>query len=142
MNRLYRGGKHPCYLAKDFDEAYALEFFNGSMHKYEFMDRITKHNSSLRWFANATHKALWDTSKGENGFICGITHMSTIPKYSIMEYNFKNDRSLTYCNMYGEVTGKEIVNQDEFEYKVLAQGWEVTFDILERKGYKIDRENL
>lgn len=141
-NRIYRDGKFKCYLAKDKDEAYRLGFFSGSIHRDELMERITKFNPTLRWFATPTHRALWDWTKGENGFICGIPHDSIIPKISIMEYNFDKDRRLNYTNMYGETTGSEIINMDEYKYQVLARGWESIFAIVEQNGYEIDKRGL
>ena len=142
FNRIYRNGQFKCFLAKDLDEAYKLKFFSGSITLYELMDRVVKHNKHLRWFANKTHKALWDTSKGERGFICGITNTSIIPRYSIMQYDFSKDKKVEWCNMYGEITGNETVNPDESEYQVLARGWEAIFNILEKKGYEIDKKGL
>lgn len=141
--RLYRDGcQYRTFLAKDLAEAHKLHFFGVTMHRDEFMDRVTKYNPDLRWFANATHRALWDTSKGERGFLCGITHMSSIPQYSILEYNFEKDKKLEYTNMYGEKTGSEIVNESEEEYSALARGWEVSLAIIEKQGYKIDRRGI
>lgn len=142
LNRLSRDGQYKCWLAKDLDEAYQLGFFNGSMTRYELMDRLTKHNKSLRWFANSTHRSLWDTDKGERGFICGITHNSIVPRYSIMQYDFSKDKKLTYCNAFGEVTESETTNADEEEYTALARGWEATLAIVERNGYVVDRRGL
>ena len=138
--RLYRDGtKYKCFLAKDLDEAYNLKFFGITMHRDELMERITKHNPDLKWKATETHRGLftWD-----NKFICGIPHFSTIPQFSIMEYNFGKDRKVIYTNMYGEVTGSEIVNDDETEYKVLARGWMAILDIVEAKGFKVNRHGL
>lgn len=141
-NRLYRDGtKFKTFLAKDLDEAYKLQFFGNSMTRWELEERLVKYNDTVCIKSNATHRALWDTSRAD-GFICGITHMMTIPQYSILEYNFTKDKKLEYVNMYGEVTGSEIVNQDEFEYKALARGWEVTLAMVEKQGYRVDRKGL
>lgn len=140
----YREGKFKCFLAVNLDEAYDLGFFQGSMNKYELIDRITRYNDDgdLKIFTNKTHKAIWNIRKGENGFICGIPHFSTIPKHSIMEYNFGKDKKLQYSNEYGEYTGTETINMDEFEYKVLARGWEPIFAIVEKNGFKVDTRGL
>lgn len=141
-SRVYRDGcQYKTFLAKDLDEAYQLQFFGRTMSRWELEERITKHNPTIMIKANATHRAIWDTSRTE-GFVCGMTHMMTIPQYSILEYNFEKDKKLTYTNMYGEETGSEIVNEDELEYKALARGWEVTLAILEKKGYRVDRKGL
>lgn len=141
-NRVYRDGQFKCFLAKDLDEAYSLKFFSGSMTRWELMDRITRYNPTLRWFANVNHRALWDTEKNENGFICGIAHNLTIPKYSVLEYDFGLDKKLTYCDMNGEITGSEIVNIKENEYKALIRGWATTLAIVKRKGYEVDERGL
>lgn len=141
-SRIYRDGRFKCFLAKDLDEAYSLKFFSGSMTRWELMDRITKYNPNLRWFANRTHRALWDIDKKDGGFICGIDHRMTIPRYSIMEYNFDLDKKINYCDMNGEATGSEIVNMKELEYKALARGWEAILSIVKRKGYKIDERGI
>ena len=141
--RLYRNGQYKCFLVKDLDEAYSLGLYCSRMHRDEFMERVTKYNPDLRWFANKTHRALWDISAGDNGFICGITHHSIMPKYSLMEYDFSKDRKLNYSDMYGNATGQSaVINPDENKYTVLARGWENIFAIVERNGYQIDRRGL
>lgn len=142
FNRVYRDGQFKCFLAKDLDEAYSLKFFSGSITRWELMDRVIKYNSSLRWFANSHYRALWDVKKGENGFICGIAHSLTIPKYSILEYNFDLDKELTYCDMSGEITGSEVVNIKENDYKALIRGWAPTLSIVKRKGYEVDERGI
>jgi hypothetical protein len=142
MNRIYRDGKHKVFLATDLDEAYRLGFFQCSMSTDEMINRITRYNRDIKVCTNATHRGLFDMSKGENGFICGVSRMSTVPKYSLMEYNFSKDKKLQYCNAKGEQTSKETVNQDEHEYKALARGWLATFDIVERKGYRVNKRGL
>lgn len=139
INRIYRKGKYPIFLAKDLDEAHNLGFFGVPMHRDELMNRITKYNPDLKWRAIATHRGLFDW---RNKIICGIPHFSTIPQFSIMEYNFQKDRKMEYRNLYGDVTGTEIVNDAELEYKVLARGWTAILDIVEKKGYKVDRHGL
>lgn len=142
VNRLYRDkSKYKTFLAKDLDEAYKLKFFGNSMTRWELEERLMKHNPTVCIKSNATHRAVWDTSKSD-GFICGITHMMTIPQYSILEYNFEKDKKLEYVNMYGETTGSEIVNESEEEYKALARGWEVTLAMVEKQGYRVDRKGL
>lgn len=138
-NRIYRKGKYPIFLAKDLDEAYALGFYGTPMHRDELMERISNKNPDVIWKASKHYRALFDS---RNGFICGIPHFSTIPQYSIMEYNFGNDRKVEYRNMYGEVTGTEITNDAEFEYKVLARGWEAILAMVEKKGYRVNRKGL
>lgn len=140
--RYYREGKYKVWLAKDLTEAYKLGFFVNSMTRWELMGRLIKHNDTLKWFSNAAYRSLYDTAKGENGFICGIPHNMIIPRYSIMEYNFELDRKLEYTNMYGEKVGEEIVNPKESEYKALSRGWETIFAIVEKNGYAIDRKGL
>lgn len=142
MNRTYRDGKHKVFLAKDLTEAYNCKFFQSSMARDEMIERILRYNSNLKICTSKNYKGIFDTDKGENGFVCGITHNFTIPKYSIMEYNFSKDRTIQWCTPNGEKTNKEIVNDQEHEYKVLARGWLATFDIVERKGYKIDKRGL
>lgn len=142
MNRIYRDGKHKVFLASNLDEAYKLGFFQCSMSNDEMVDRITRYNRDIVVKNNKTHRGLFDTSKGENGFICGVTKLGTIPKYSIMEYDFGKDKSIQYCTPTGEQTHKEVINQDEHEYKVLARGWLATFDIIKKKGYEIDKRGI
>lgn len=132
-----------CFLAKNLDEAYHKGYFTGSMQRTELMDRITKYNPQLSWKATATHRGLFDTTLHQDkAFICGITHNMTIPKYSIIEYDFSKDRKLQWCTQDGTKTGTEIVNKDEHDYKVLARGWEAIFKILEKRGYLLDRRGL
>lgn len=66
--------------AKSLDDAYEKGYFSGSMSRYELMEKITKYNPRLRWYANATHRGLFDS----NRYICGIGHNMTIPKWTIM----------------------------------------------------------
>lgn len=144
--RLYREGRYKCFLAKDLDEAYMMGFYTGNISRWELERRIQRHNPTLKFIKTETHCALWDTSKltddDHTGFICGTPRLMTIPKFSIMEYNFGKDRKLEYTNLYGEKTGEEILNTDEYNYKVLARGWEAIFGIVEKQGYKIDRRGL
>lgn len=135
--------KRDYFLAKNLDEAYKKGYFTGSMNRYELMDRITKYNPQLRWYANATHRGLFDTNVNQDkSFICGIPHNMTIPKYSLMEYDFSQDKKLQWCTEDGTRTGSEIINKNEHNYKVLARGWESILKIVEKRGYKINRRGL
>ncbi len=131
------------FLAKNLDEAYKKGYFNGSMQRTELMERITRYNPQLCWKANATYRGLFDTTLHvDKAFICGIPHNMTIPKYSLMEYDFSKDRKLQWCTEEGKKTGTEIVNAKEHDYKVLARGWKTIFCIIEKRGYRIDKRGL
>lgn len=140
--RLYREGKYKCFLGKDLDECYALGFYSGSISRWEMERRVLQYNPKLRFIKTRDYSVIWDKSKGENGVICGVPVLITVPKHSLMEYNFSKDRKLEYTNMYGETTGSEIINKDEYNYKVLARGWKTIFAIVEKEGFRVDRRGL
>jgi hypothetical protein len=129
------------FKAKSLGDAHKKGYFGRSMNRNEFMERITKYNPTLRWHANKTHRALYDSVKAK-GFLCGIPHCFTIPEFSIEEYNKAHERKITYTNEWGEITGSEILNTEEDMYAFLARGWKAIFKILTRKGYKIDERGL
>ena len=126
--------------AANLDEAYKKGYFTGSMTRWELMERITKYNPELRWYANKTHRGLFDTHRGK--FICGIPHNLTIPKFSIQRYDKKQERKVDFTNMYGEYVGTEIIQTDDLDGLYLARGWPIIFKMLKKRGYKINEKGL
>lgn len=136
--------KQKVFEAASLEEAHKLGYFTGSMTRYEFMDRITRKNPSLRWYANERGMGLWDSNKGEDNrsFICGITRYMTIPRYSITKYDKTKDRVMNYSDAEGNITHREIIHTDEEEGIILARGWEATFKVIKGHGYEIDETDL
>lgn len=128
--------------AANLDDAYKQGYFTGSMTRDELMSRITKYNKDLRWFANKTHRALYDTSKGNKAFICGIAHTSIIPKYTIQKHDPRMMKTLSYSDEHGDVYKKESIYTGDDEGLVLARGWTSTLNIVKKRGYQVNEKDL
>jgi len=128
--------------AATLNDAYKKGYFTGSITRWELEDRVLKYNSSLKIFSGKTHRNIWDISKGENGFICGLTHNMTIPKFTIMQYDSRFDKSIDFTNEYGELTEKKVYNLDDKKDYILAKSWIVTFKNLIKEGYKVNVKGL
>jgi len=133
--RLHRDYK---VQARDLDEAYSEGYFSGSISRDELMERVCKLNDDARWYANVTHRGLWIRGK----FVCGIGHESTIPKFTIIRYDTKLDKTLNYSDQHGNVIGKKIINKDELKGRILMRGWPVIINMIKSKGYEVDDEDL
>lgn len=116
--------KKPDYIqyADNLQDAYHKGYFSPSMTKYELLDRITKHNPSLRTYSSKTHTGLFDTDvynpkqkESSIGFIGSIGKENTIPYFTILR------------------------NSDHY---VLAHSWRSTLSKVKSKGYKIDEEGI
>lgn len=105
------------------------------------MERVTRHNPQLRWYANAHGMGLWDSTKAK-GFICGITRWTTIPRWTITKYDKRQDRKMNYSTPEGEITHTEIMNIDDDLGQILARGWEATFRVIRGHGYVIQDKDL
>ncbi len=130
--------KETLYKVASLDHAYQMGLFNGSMTRWELMDRVTKYNPSLRWYANATHRGLFDSNK----FICGISHNLTIPKTSLSKYDKKFEKSLSWATPDGEVVKTETYNLDYEVDKILTVGWVSIIRSVLAKGYKVDLRGI
>jgi hypothetical protein len=133
--------RYRVFEAASLEDAHRLGYFVGSLTRYELMERITKHNPQLRWYANARGMGLWDTNKSK-AFICGITRATTIPRYSIIKHDKKKDRVMNYSTPDGEISHTEVMNIDEDDGQMLARGWEATFKVIKGHGYAIDESGL
>lgn len=127
------------FIAGSLDDAYHKGYFCGSITRNELMERIMKYNDELRWYANKTHRGLFDSFRGK--FICGITHNMTIPKYSISQLNKRYERELPTLQHDGSVK-TQYIQTDPDEGKIIARGWYPTLQMVEAKGYKVDWEDL
>jgi len=143
IGKKYKSSKYYQRQAASLDHAYETGLFEGSMTRYELMDRVTKYNPQLRWHANATHRGLFDSNKQEGiGFICGIGHNMTIPKYTISVYDHKKDEALALSTPDGDIVEKQIYNRDRDKGKILMRGWPVILNMVKAAGYRIDDEDL
>lgn len=138
MVKLDRNGKPEICWAKNFEEACKRGYFFGSISFDDFKYRLTRYNDRLRILGNSEYMGLFD---GAN-FICGVTKCRTVPKFTIMRYDSGMDKTLNHSNQFGEITHKEVLNDDDLKDKVLARGWEVVFKLVEKFGYKVDRKGL
>ena len=130
------------FKTESLDNGFASGYYCESITRDEFMDRITKYNPQLRWVATETHRGLYDPLLKRKQFICGISHNYTVPKHDMMEHHEFKYKTHKYTNEWGEVThtDREYLNEDKDKF--LVRGWAMVFDVLERRGYKIDREGL
>lgn len=130
------------FKPESLQDGYNKGYYCESMTRDEFMDRITKYNEQLRWVATETHCGLFDPLLKRKQFICGISHNYTVPKHDMMEYHPDAVKKYRYTNEYGDLmeTKEDYLRKEEDRF--LVRGWAMVFDILERRGYKIDREGL
>jgi len=128
--------------AESLEDAYKKGYFSGSILREELMNAVTRYNPSLRWFSNQTHKCLWDSSKGENGFVTGITHNITIPKFTICRRVSELQKKINFSNPQGEVVGSQVINKDDKDGYVLARSWIKTIETVQRKGYEVYTKGL
>lgn len=131
-----------CFRPKSLQDGFEKGYFAESISRDEFMDRVTKHNPHLRWTASETHRGLYDPLRKRKQFLCGVSHNYTVPKHSMLEYHPEAEKKHRITNEWGEVTSIEKEYTRENEDIMLVRGWADVFDILERRGYKIDREGL
>ena len=101
-------------FAHDLKDAYKKSYFNNSITRDELMERVTKYNPQLRWYANATHRGLFDSTK-KRAFICGIGHQYTLPLFTIMR------------------------SSDGY---VFARSWRAILQEVKRNGYEIFENDL
>ena len=128
--------------AASLEDAYNKGYFTGSMTRWELMERITKYNPNLKWYANATHRGLFDSDKKDKAFICGITHNLTIPKFTIQKHDPRAVRTINYSNAYGDITHKEDVYTGDDEGYVIARSWKTIFNIVKKRGYNVNEKDL
>lgn len=130
------------YKPTSLSDGFAKGYYAESINRDEFMDRITKHNPQLFWVATEDYRGLYDPLLKRKQFICGISHNYTVPKHDMMEYHADAIKKYNYTNEHGEIIEtKEDYLRKESD-KMLVRGWASVYSILERRGYKIDREGL
>lgn len=127
--------------AIDLDDAYKLGYFSGSITRYKLMEMVTKANPQLRWHSNKASVGLFDSNK-KDAFICGIGREMTIPQWTIMRYDRTQDRVLNRCTEDGDITHTEIINMDNDKGKILMRSWRSILDIVKRKGYRVNDEDV
>lgn len=130
--------------AASLDEAYKEGYFSGSMTRTEFMNRVIKFNPQLRWYESPRAAGLFDSLKGQDqkAFICSIGKSTTIPAFTILKYDTKQDRQLHRSNEWGEVLYTETFNMDNDKFKCLARSWRAMFNAIKSLGYEVDDEDL
>lgn len=124
--------------AASLEDAYQKGYFTGSMSRWELLDRIQKFNPDMATKANARYRGIFINER----YVCGLTHNLTIPKWTIVKHDPKQDRTIKWCDEHGETFTGETVNLDEDEGVILARGWPITLDMLKRKGFQVDEKNL
>ena len=138
--------KHKDYVVQcaSLQDAYDRGFFSDSMTREEFMNRVTKYNPQLRWHESEVAAGLFDAVKGRDSkaFLCAIGKSTTIPAFTILKYDKRQDRQLHRSNEWGEILFTETFNMDKDKYKCLARSWRAMFNAIKSLGYEVDDEDL
>lgn len=94
------------------EDAAEKGYFSGAITRDRLLKAITKRNPEIRIIYGKEHAGLFDKQKG---FICGVSRRYYIPMFTIHN---------TTTN------------------KVLCRSWKSIINILRRKGYEINENDL
>ena len=118
------------FRAKSLDDAYLKGFFSGGMSRQRFLEILRKRNKNknLYFRTNGDYAALFSN----NDFICGFANTTTIPRYTIQQWDDSLGR-LTFTD------GREenIDPEDSAQGRILVRGWEPAARIIKGKGYEV-----
>lgn len=133
-------GKNLILTAASLNDAYKKGYFSGGMSREDLMWRVTYYNPQLRWFASKYRRGLFDKEK--KLFVCGIANQTTIPRFTVMQYDKNQERKYTHTTSKGEELFTETLNPDPEKGKVLSRSWIATFNIIRSNGYWIKDDDI
>jgi len=112
-------GKYWQNFALNLDDAYRQGHFQNSITRWRLMSVIERKYPELHTYGNPVNRGMWTRNK----YLTWIPHNMTIPKYTIMYWNPKDD-------------------SDERNGFVLARGWQAIIDQLKSQGFPVSEEEI
>lgn len=140
LGKKIRSGKEITKKAFSIDDAYEKGYFSGGMIFEEFCERILKPNQCLKIHRGPFYTGLFDFEN--NRYVCGISRFCKIPMFTIEKYDESKNKTINYSDENGNITSKQIINDDDEKGKVLARSWISVFNILRGQGYEVDDEDI